>query len=59
MKVKTDGKKWLIPILLVVFGMLNIAALDVLDVMKSKNSWLHAGMPQRPAWSQFTICKEK
>jgi hypothetical protein len=56
-KSKIDGRKWIIPILLAFFGILNIVFLDAADVMKSKTSWLDAGMPDRPAWSQLDICE--
>jgi len=59
MKARTDGKKWIIPVLLALFGTLNVASFDALDVMKSKDSWFGAGMPERPAWSQLDICRNE
>jgi hypothetical protein len=48
--------RWLLPFVLGMAGILNVVGLDVFDVMKGYSSWIHAGMPERPAWSLFHRC---
>ncbi len=42
---------WLFPLILALAGSVNVIAFDALDIMKGYDSWAHAGMPDRPAWS--------
>lgn len=51
--LKRHGKKWLMPLVLAMSGLLNVTVLDTLHIMESYSSWIHAGMPERPAWSLF------
>ncbi len=44
-------RTWLFPLILALAGSVNVLAFDALDIMKGYDSWAHAGMRDRPAWS--------
>lgn len=56
--IKSEGRKWGIPLALALAGALNVVAFDALDVMKGYSAWIRAGMPERPAWSEFHRCSK-
>lgn len=55
-KLKRYDKKWLIPLAFAVGGAINVIVFDTLHVMESYSSWIHSGMPDRPAWSLILGC---
>ncbi len=54
--LRAEGKKWILPLVLVALGSLNIIVIDTLHVMEGYSSWIRYGMPERPAWSLFQTC---
>lgn len=56
-KIRDNNKEWIIPLLIAVVGVINITVFDQMNVMKQYDSWAHSGMPKRPSWSQFKLCK--
>jgi hypothetical protein len=56
LKIKPYGNKWLIPLAIAMVGALNVIIFDTLHVMESYSSWIHSGMPERPAWSLILGC---
>lgn len=54
--LRREGKKWLIPLVFAMAGILNVIAFDAFHVMQGYSSWIRSGMPDRPAWSRFHKC---